>query len=189
MLDPKSLNFFIEIALNSSLFLKKSDIISSFSSFNKSTQIISEIRSPEDFENSKEKIKSVIANLYEKLEKSKTIGKNKNGYSLEELAFSIQLTKYTHQYESNVQHVRAARDYEEFMRNEGNKNFRLQPGFIIKFIKGNNSVTHIDLVKRGFKIDINAYKSQIDSTFNQILDSLGINIDTLQNKVNLMDFL
>lgn len=159
-------------------------------SFSESTRILQEILSPEDFEGAKEKIKNVITELYDKIDKSKRLGSNKNGYNADELAFSVQLTKYTHQYGSNVQHVRAAKKYEDFIRShQRNSTFRLQPGHIIKFLKGKDDVIPVEIVKIGFQIDVGAYKSQVDTAFSQVLDSLGINTTNIQNKVNLMDFM
>jgi DNA polymerase I len=154
------------------------------------TNILQEVSSPLDIEKVQDKIKTTVLELFNRIDKSKKVGMNKQGFSIEDLAFTIQLTKYTYQYESkNIQHVRAAIKYEEDMRSKGNKDFKLQPGQFISYLKGKDDVLSIELVKPGFILDVSSYRSQIESTFSQILESFDIDMNSLQKKVNLMDFI
>ena len=157
--------------------------------FSKVTDILTEIQKPEDIEQVKEKLKEIVLELNNRLDKSKFIGKSKESFFAEDLAFTIQMTKYTNQYDIKPQHVKAAERYEQSMRKKGNKDFRLQPGQFISFLKGKTDVCLLDEVDNNFILDISAYKSIAESTFTQILESFDIDINSLQKKVNLMDFL
>ena len=156
--------------------------------FSLATDVLNEVQEPQDIEKAKEKLKSIIMELYNRIDKSRVIGKDKMGFTIEDLAFTIQMTKYTHQYEIKPQHVKAAEKYEQFIRSKGNKDFKIQPGQFISYLKGKSDVLSIDQVPDGFILDLNSYKSQIESTFTQILESFDIDINSLQKKVNLMDF-
>ena len=156
--------------------------------FNIVTNILTEISKPEDIEQIKEKLQSTLKELYERIDKSRVIGKDNKGFTVEDLAFTIQMTKYINQYEQKPQHVKAAEKYEEFIRSKGDKSFRIQPGQFISYLKGKSDVLAVEQVKDGFILDINSYKSQIESTFSQILESFDIDINSIQKKVNLFDF-
>ncbi len=157
--------------------------------FNRATNILQEVQTPDDIETVKEELKSTLMELNNRIDKSMHIGKDKAGFSIDELAFTVQMTKYTNQYEVKPQHVKAAEKYEKFVREQGNQNFRLQPGQFISYLKGKNDVLSVEQVKEGFVLDIKSYKSQVESTFSQILESFEIDINSLQKKVNLMDFI
>lgn len=157
--------------------------------FSRTLEILQGIQSPDDFTSSKEKIKVIISELYDRVEKSKRVGKHKKSFGKEDLAITMQLTKFTHQYEGNVQHVKAARTYEESVRSQGNTDFRLEPGQFVSFVKGKQDPVPLELVEEGLAIDVEAYRGQVDSTFTQVLEALGINIATLQKSVNLFDFI
>ena len=58
-----------------------------------------------------------------------------------------------------------------------------------KAMKGKEKAQFVDQVKDGFQLDIKSYKSQVESTFAQILESFEIDINLLKKKVNLMDFI
>ena len=156
--------------------------------FNMATNILSEIQEPSDIEKAKDKLKNILTELYDRINKSKFIGKDKVGFSVEDLAYTVQMTKYINQYEVKPQHVKAAEQYEQYIRSKGNSDFRLKPGQFISYLKGKYEVKPVELVTDGFELDIKSYMSQIESTFTQILESFEIEINP-QKKVNLMDFI
>lgn len=157
--------------------------------FSRATNALQEVQTPEDIEMVKEKLKNIVMELNERIDKSRIVGKDKAGFSAEDLAFTVQMTKFTNQYEVKPQHVKAAEKYEQYIRSKGNKDFRLQPGQFISYLKGKSDVLSIDQVEKGFILDLSSYKSQVESTFAQILESFDIDINSLQKKVNLMDFI
>ena len=157
--------------------------------FTQATNVLRDIQKPEDIDKAKDKLKSIISELFERIDKSRVIGKDKAGFSVEDLAFTVQMTKYTNQYEVKPQHVKAAEKYEQFIRSKGNIDFKLKHGQFISYLKGKNDVLSVEQVSNGFILDINSYKSQVESTFSQILESFEIDIANLQKKVNLMDFI
>ncbi|MHA2365984.1 MAG: type B DNA-directed DNA polymerase [Candidatus Hodarchaeales archaeon] len=156
--------------------------------FQETLEILQKITTEEEFTASKENINEIIKNVFERIKRSKRLGIRKSSYKPIELAFTIQLTKFTDQYEQNVQHVKAARQYEEFIRKK-DPNFKLQPGSIISYIKGKNQPIPLELAKEGLEIDLQSYKSHVDSTFAQLLEGLELNIQEISSQtINLSKF-
>ncbi len=147
---------------NVPLFLKKA--------FNEALEVLSLVKSVEDFEKAKDKIREIVSECYRKLEKRE--------YSLEELAFRVTLSKPLETYiKTTPQHVKAARLLEMVT---GRK---MKAGDIISYVKvrGINGVKPVELAKIE-EIDIEKYREHIRSTFEQIMDSLDISFDELEGK-------
>lgn len=143
---------------NTPIFLQKA--------FMEVVRVLGEVKSAEDFEKAKEKIREIAQECYRKLEERK--------YSLEELAFKVQLTKPLKQYvKTTPQHVKAAR-----MLVAQGKDIR--PGDIITFVK-TRGVPGVKPVQYAsiYEIDIEKYKDHIRTTFEQILDALGIDFSEI----------
>jgi DNA polymerase I len=157
--------------------------------FNKVGLILQGIEKQEDFDDSKLNIEKVVKECYSKLERSKRLDEQPDGYTASELAFTIQMTKATSAYSSKVQHVEAAKKLEQFRKNQGNLNYEIQPGMFIQYLKGVNEPLPLELVEKGLIIDIEAYKNHVHTTFSQILEFLGIDIESLRRKkVDLRKF-
>lgn len=136
--------------------------------------ILQEIKIPQDFKTAKEKLKTIVNECYRNIENDK--------YSYEQLAITVQLNRNINEYESTPIHVRAAK----MLVSAG---IEVKAGQIIRYVKLSEDpgIMPIELIKNE-KIDIKSYKSFIDSTFSQILESLDININQLKEKVNLLSF-
>ncbi|MEA2071845.1 MAG: DNA-directed DNA polymerase I [Asgard group archaeon] len=144
--------------------------------FNEIVAILSEVEAPQDFEAARDKIEELVQKGYKKL-------KNK-AYSLEELAFKVQLNKRLSQYvKTTPQHVKAAR----MLKKETNSNVR--SGDLISFVKTNTKegVSPIELADVKY-IDVDKYLAQMDSTLTQILDPIGISFDRIMGLRSLDDF-
>ncbi|MFX1451191.1 MAG: DNA-directed DNA polymerase I, partial [Promethearchaeota archaeon] len=129
--------------------------------------ILSNVEKKEDINPSKEKIKKLIKNALSKLKKK--------SYSLEDLAFRVVLTRPLEKYKKTTpQHVKAARQL------QNSTDIDIQSGDIIFFVKTRtvDGVKPIQLA-RLTDIDTKKYKQAIESTFDQVLDALGISFEEL----------
>lgn len=130
------------------------------------TQILKEVKTPEDFKYAKEKIKEIIQNCYNNLKNRK--------YTLDDLAFKVMLSRPPDKYvKTTPQHVKAARQLQD-------KGKEVKPGDIISFVKvqGPIGVKPVQLARLD-EIDIEKYIGHIQSTFDQVLDALGIEFEEI----------
>jgi DNA polymerase I len=134
--------------------------------FLKMVETLSRVQSINDFDKAKKEIQEIAKTCYNKI-------KNKE-FSLEDFAFHVMLSKNLSSYtKTTPQHVKAARQL--------SKNGReLKPGDIISFVKvrGKDGVRPVELAVKE-EIDTDKYKEYLKSTFDQILDSLGISFDRI----------
>jgi len=143
-------------------------------------KILSEVKKREDIQPAKEKIKKLVKTALSKLKK-KT-------YSLEDLSFRVVLTRQLDKYKKTTpQHVKAARQLERYYENNG-IDTKMQPGDVIFFVKTktNDGVKPKELA-RLTDIDTDKYKKAIESTFDQVLDALGIPFEELIG-IRTLDF-
>ena len=124
------------------------------------------INAPSLLNKMKENIKKIIQEVYTKL-------KNRE-YTLEELAFRVGLTKELAEYTKNTpQHVKAAKQLVS-------KGVELKPGDIISYVKVTTpvGVKPVQLARID-EIDADKYIGHIRTTFEQVLDALGIEFDEI----------
>ncbi len=161
------------------------------SAFNEVLTILSEVRTIEEFENAKTEVKNYVRNVYQKLERGK--------YSNDDLAVTMQITQSLQKYLVKSQHVKAAYQLEEHFQSKYKKehagNTRgtpfIKPGKFIRFVKTKNKekVTALELMSSKAKIDVKAYRSMVDTIFEQIFGSLDIELEELSSgQINLMEF-
>ncbi len=136
-------------------------------SFLEMVEELSKVKVKEDFDAAKQQIRNRLKNTIKKLEN--------NEFSLEELAFQMTLSKDLNKYDKTIpQHVRAAQLLEQKL------NKKIKSGDIIHFVKtkDNEGVLPIELAKPT-SISVKKYKEMIESTFEQVLDALGIPFEEL----------
>jgi len=129
-------------------------------------QILGEVRSMEEFKEAKERIKHIVRECYLKLKNHE--------YSLEDLAFSVMISKPPEKYvKTTPQHVKAA----TLLQRTG---VEVKPGDLIAFVKvvGEPGVKPIQLASVA-EIDSEKYLEYIKSTFDQVIDSLGVEFEDL----------
>jgi len=146
--------------------------------FYKMLEILSEVQKEEEFSIAKERIKKLVKVVLKKLKARK--------YSLEDLAFRTALTKHLDDYKKTTpQHVKAAR-----LLKQKRPNREIKPGDFISYIKtrGEAGVTPIEIASVK-EIDIGTYRKAIESIFEQVLDSLGIDFNELTGKRTLDNFI
>jgi DNA polymerase I len=136
---------------NTPLFLQKA--------FMQMVDILRQVQSPSDFTDAKDRILRLAREHLTRLERRE--------YSVEELAIRMQLTKSPESYvKTTPQHVKAARQLIEAGRD-------VSAGDIIAFVKTTGGVKPVEQASIQ-DIDIAKYKDLVQSTFEQVLDALGV---------------
>ncbi len=139
-------------------------------------QSLGEVTSPNEFESARRKIRSIVHSVYLKLKKRE--------YSLEDLAFSIMLSKPIKNYtKTTPQHVKAAKLLVE-------AGYEVKPGEIIFLIKSTNTggVKPLQLASID-EVDLKKYVQYMKSTLEQILDIVGLEFDEILGLTKLETFL
>ncbi len=136
---------------NTPLFLQRA--------FMQLVEILRQVQTPSDFTTAKDKILRLAREHLAKLERRE--------FSVEELAIRMQISKPLDSYtKTTPQHVKAARQLEEAGRD-------ISAGDIISFVKTTKGVKPVEYASIQ-DIDIAKYKALVKSTFEQVLDALGI---------------
>ncbi len=136
---------------------------------------LSKVKSEEEFERAKKEIKSIVKRCYLQLKNHK--------YSLEDLAFNIAISKSPDRYtKTTPQHVKAA----QLLSRKG---VEVKSGDVIQFVKVNSDVGVKPVSQANInEIDTQKYVEYIDSTFEQVLDSLGLDFQELIGATKLETF-
>ncbi|MEM3028047.1 MAG: DNA-directed DNA polymerase I [Candidatus Bathyarchaeia archaeon] len=153
---------------NTPLFLQKA--------FFDMIRILSEVQSAEEFDEAKERITELVKTCYTKL-------KNRQ-YSLEELAFNIMMSRTIEGYvKTKPQHIKAA----ELLAQRG---IEVTAGDIISFVKvvGPTGVKPVQLANIK-EIDVEKYVGYVESTFQQVLDALDIDLKEVLGATRLEFFM
>jgi DNA polymerase elongation subunit (family B) len=138
-------------------------------------RILSDVKTPDEFENAKARITEIVKGCYLKL-------RNRQ-YSVEELAFTVMMGRETGSYtKTTPQHVKAAKQLE-------GKGVEVKSGELIAFVKviGEQGVKPVQLAKVD-DIDIQKYMEYLRSTFEQVLDALGIEFEDMVGVKKLESF-
>ncbi len=129
--------------------------------FNKTLEYLKGVQSYDDFKKAQDKIMSVIEECYMKLKKRE--------YSLIDLAFKVMLSKPIEEYTKHTPpHVKAAKQLLAYGEH-------IMPGDIIAYVKvrGGDGVKPVKLARID-EIDESKYLEYVKTTFEQIIDALGI---------------
>ncbi len=136
---------------------------------------LSEVESEEEFQKAKKEMKEIVKKCYLKL-------KNRE-YSLQDLAFSIVISKSPERYtKTTPQHVTAARLLSD-------KGIEIKRGDLITFVKvvGEIGVKPVSLASVN-EVDTQKYVEYIDSTFDQVFDAMNIDFQELIGTTKLERF-
>ena len=144
--------------------------------FEKMLEEFKKVQTEEDFEQAKQNLQNLLRTWYYKL---------KNGqFELDDLAFRVMLSKMPEKYtKTTPQHVKAARKLEAL-------GIQLSAGDIISFVKtkDKDGVRPLQLA-RPEHIDVEKYIDYMKSTFEQVLDALGIDFDKMVGVSSLESFM
>jgi DNA polymerase I len=151
------------------LFIKKA--------FDRMKERLAMVKTPADFEEAKKDIIRNIRDCYMRL-------KRREWESLSELAFNVVLGEEPERYtKTTPQHVKAARILKE-------GGMELKAGDLISFVKVVNEphVKPVELASKN-EIDVDKYIAYLHSTFDQVLDALGLDFDEIIGLTKLERFM
>jgi len=138
---------------------------------------LSQVKTPGDFEDAKKEIQSIIRDSYLRL-------KRREWKRIEDLAFNVVLGEAPERYNKTVpQHVRAAKILQE-------KKYELKAGDLISFVKvvKEPHVKPVQLASSN-EVDVDKYVGYLQSTFDQVLDALGLDFNEIIGLTKLERFM
>ena len=145
--------------------------------FNQMKERLAQVKTPSDFEKAKKDIADIVRNRY-------MILKRREWKDMNELAFSVvlgdELERYT---KTTPQHVKAAKVLKE-------SGMEIRAGDLIRFVKTTRPphVKPVELTSRN-EVDVDKYIAYLHSTFDQVLDALGLSFDEIIGLTKLERFL
>ena len=144
--------------------------------FMEMVKTLSQVQSPEDFEEARQKIRNIVKTCYTKI-------KNRE-YSLQDLSFNIMISKPPERYVKTTPiHVKAAKLLVE-------RGIEIKPGDIIGYVKvvGAPGVKPVQLASVS-EIDVDKYVEYIEATFEQVLDAIGLDFHEILGLTRLEYFM
>ena len=151
------------------IFIKKA--------FDQMKDRLSKVKSPMDFERAKQDIANIVRDCYMRL-------KRREWENMNELAFNVVLgEEISHYTKTTPQHVKAAK----ILQANGTE---LRAGDLISFVKTARE-PHVKPVELATKseVDIDKYVAYLHSTFDQVLDALGLDFDEIIGLTKLERFM
>lgn len=143
--------------------------------FNQLVEILGEVTTPADFDVARARIKDLVQDSYSKLRNRK--------YSLDDLAFNMMIGKSIGGYtKTTPQHVKAAQQL-------SGKGEEIKAGDLVSFVKvtTGGGVKPVQLASIN-EIDVEKYTEYIRSTFEQVLDAVGLDYEELTGARKLTSF-
>lgn len=151
------------------IFIKKA--------FDKMKECLSKVKTPTDFEKAKRDIAEIVRDRYMKL-------KRREWEDMHELSFNVVLGNEPELYtKTTPQHVKVARILKE-------NGVEMRAGDLISFVKVVKE-PHVKPVQLATKneVDVDKYIAYLHSTFDQVLDALGLDFDELIGLTKLERFM
>jgi DNA polymerase I len=145
--------------------------------FNQMKERLAKVKNPEDFEKAKKDIAEIVRERYSRL-------KRREWENMRELAFNVVLGEELEHYtKTTPQHVKAAKILEE-------SGVELKAGDLISFVKvvREPRVKPVELTTKN-EVDVDKYVAYLHSTFDQVLDALGLSFDEIIGLTKLERFL
>ncbi len=145
--------------------------------FNQMKERLAQVKSPAEFEKAKRDIADIVRDRYQRL-------KRREWHDMSELAFNVVLGEELERYtKTTPQHVKAAKILEQ-------SGVELKAGDLIRFVKTVRP-PHVKPVELATKneVDVDKYVAYLHSTFDQVLDALGLSFDEIIGLTKLERFL
>ncbi|MDG6222628.1 MAG: DNA-directed DNA polymerase I [Candidatus Bathyarchaeota archaeon] len=137
---------------------------------------LQKVQNPAEFEEAKKEIKQLIRDRYNCLKKRKW------GETPDDLAFHVVLGKPLADYKKTTpQHVKAGRELEKM-------GYELKTGDLISYVKVMKGVKPVQIATNS-EVDVDKYVSYLQSTFDQILDALGLDFEEIIGLTKLFRFM
>jgi len=133
------------------------------------------VRTPEDLAEARRQIEDILRDWYHKL--------NHREFSLEDVSFHVMMSRAPERYvKTTPQHVKAARKLQD-------QGLRVSAGDIISFVKTRDreGVQPLQLARKE-DVDVDKYVEYLESTFDQVLDTLGLDFKSIKGISSLEDF-
>ncbi|MEA2090274.1 MAG: DNA-directed DNA polymerase I [Thermoproteota archaeon] len=146
--------------------------------FNEMKERLAKVKTPEDFFEAKKDIRRIVRNRYVQL-------KERNWDSLKDLAFHVTLGKELDRYRKTTpQHVKAAQILQE------KTDVEVKVGDLISFVKtvSEPHVTPVELASDRM-VDVDKYVGYLQSTFDQVLDAMGLDFEEIIGLTKLERFM
>ena len=145
--------------------------------FDRMKDRLAQVKTPTDFERAKKDIGEIVRECYIQL-------KRREWENLNELAFNVVLgEEIGHYTKTTPQHVKAAK----ILQNNGAE---LKAGDLISFVKTTRE-PHVKPVELATKseVDVDKYVAYLHSTFDQVLDAVGLDFDEIIGLTKLERFM
>jgi DNA polymerase I len=145
--------------------------------FDRMKERLAKVKTPAEFETAKRDISQIIRDCYTRL-------KRRDWESMNDLAFNVVLGEDLDSYKKTTpQHVKAGR----MLKQNGAE---LKAGDLISYVKvlREPHVKPVELATRS-EIDVDKYVDYLHSTFDQVLDALGLDFDEMIGLTKLERFL
>ncbi|MCW3993567.1 MAG: DNA-directed DNA polymerase I, partial [Candidatus Bathyarchaeota archaeon] len=145
--------------------------------FNEMKERLAQVKSPADFEEAKKDICDIVRNRYMRL-------KRREWENLSELAFNVVLGEDPEHYRKTTpQHVKAARILQK-------RGVEVKAGDLMSFVKvvKEPHVKPVELATKN-EIDVDKYVAYLRSTFDQVLDAVGLDFDEIIGLTKLERFM
>lgn len=145
--------------------------------FNEMIGTLSEVKSENEFFEAKGRIKGIVKDCYTKLKRHE--------YSLEELAFTVVMSKAISSYDKTTpQHVKAVK----VLPDEEQR--RVGAGSVIQYVKTKREPgVKLAATASPDEIDVGKYVEHIQTTFKQVLDALDISFNEIIGISKLESFI
>ncbi|UCE43707.1 MAG: DNA-directed DNA polymerase I [Candidatus Bathyarchaeota archaeon] len=146
--------------------------------FDQMEERLGEVKSPIEFDEAKREIRGIVRDRYLKLKQREW------GEHPDKLAFHVVLGKALNHYvKTTPQHVKAAL----VLQNEG---YEIRAGDLISFVKVEKEpyVKPVQLASNS-EIDVEKYVAYLQSTFDQVLDAMGLSFDEIIGLTKLERFM
>jgi len=140
-------------------------------------KILGSVNSFEDFEKAKESIIELYKESYNRIKRGNV--------PIDKLAFKVMLSRPPEGYvKTTPQHVKAALLLKQ-------KGFDVRAGDIISFVKvvTDPGVKPVQLIRNPSEIDADKYIEYLESTFEQVLDALDIDLISMAGSRSLWSFM
>jgi DNA polymerase I len=134
------------------------------------TAILGGVETPEEMPEAKKEIQVLVESVYGKLKD--------RDFDLNEIAFRVMLGRKLSAYETNPQHVKAAK----MLRDQGTP---IDMGDIIRYVITKNDVKPVQMASNR-DVDINKYVDHLESMFEQLLDALDMDFDLMVGRPKQM---
>jgi DNA polymerase I len=145
--------------------------------FNEMKERLAKVKNPAEFEKAKKDIAEIVRERYMRL-------KRREWENMGELAFHVVLgEELSHYTKTTPQHVKAAKILAE-------NGVEIKAGDLISFVKISREphVKPVELASKN-EVDVDKYVAYLHSTFDQVLDALGLSFDEIIGLTKLERFL